>query len=891
MAVPLEKFVKQLEDSGILAGDTLQDFLPPKSEPKSAEELAMELVRQKKLTKFQVEEVSRGRGKSLVLGNYVLMEKIGAGGMGQVFKAEHRRMHRMVAVKVLPANTMKDPATVARFEREVRAAAKLRHPNIIAADDADQANGVHFLVMELVEGSDLSALVKKRGPLPFDRAVTCILQAARGLEFAHEQGVVHRDIKPANLLIDARGTVKILDMGLARIEGETGGHAELTSTGAVMGTVDYMAPEQALSTKTADARSDIYSLGISLWYLLTGRCAYDGDTLMAKLLAHRDAPIPSLSAGRGEIPSSVDAVFQKMVAKQAKDRYQTMSEVIRDLEACQVGSASISNLITSNVPATLNSTSVLDKPGGESVSVTVARQLRPTATLTAEVEATMISGDLAQATILPKLSAANSAAGIQDSLPSRVVTSPPWFHDRRVQIGGGAAVVLVLLSVIFLLQTPGGTLRVEILDPDVEMKLKGTEVSFHGSSLEPVSLKAGEKKLLVTRGDLSFETESFTIKKGTETRVKVELLGENLVVNDGGKVIAEQPIKRKGIATSTTGKDVAASKPQSSNNTAPPPAVAPFDAEQARNHQEGWAAYLRIPVEYTNSIGMKFRLIPPGEFMMGSTLAEVESFRKLVDPNDQHWQGCIQSETPRHKVNLTQPIYLGINEVTQAEYEKVKGTNPSWFAPMGTGNEAVAGRETADHPVETVSWNDAAEFCAMLSQQENLKPFYSRAGDTVGPLDGTGYRLPSEAEWEFACRAGTATKYWIGDKDEDLERAGWFGGDSGGRTHAAGELKANPFGLADIHGNVWEWVQDGWDPTGYGQFQEKPAIDPNSPFSAGSRRVVRGGSWLYPASFCRSSGRFAEFPAYSGHYFGFRVSLPVGAVKAVITEPVTRPAR
>lgn len=137
MPVPLEKFVKQLEDSGILAGDTIQDFIPPKASPKDAEELARELIRHKKLTKFQAEEISRGKAKSLVLGNYVLMEKIGAGGMGQVFKAEHRRMHRIVAVKVLPEKTMQDSATVARFEREVTAAAKISHPNIVTAHDAD----------------------------------------------------------------------------------------------------------------------------------------------------------------------------------------------------------------------------------------------------------------------------------------------------------------------------------------------------------------------------------------------------------------------------------------------------------------------------------------------------------------------------------------------------------------------------------------------------------------------------------------------------------------------------------------------------------------------------------------------------------------------------------
>ena len=183
MAVPLEQFVKHLEDSGILAGDTLKDFIPPKASPKDAEELARELVRKKKLTKFQAEEVYQGKGKSLVLGNYVLLEKIGAGGMGQVFKAEHRRMDRIVAVKMLPAGDDEGRCG----DRPLRARGRRRrpscsHPNIVAAFDADQANGVHFLVMEYVEGSDLSALVKKNGPFPVEQAVNYILQAARGLE-------------------------------------------------------------------------------------------------------------------------------------------------------------------------------------------------------------------------------------------------------------------------------------------------------------------------------------------------------------------------------------------------------------------------------------------------------------------------------------------------------------------------------------------------------------------------------------------------------------------------------------------------------------------------------------------------------------------------------------
>ncbi len=335
MSLALDTLVKQLTDSGVISAGKLQSFVPPKAHPTSVDELIGELVKQQQLTRFQANQVAAGRAKSLILGNYTILDKIGSGGMGQVFKAQHRRMDRVVAIKMLPQHVMKDAASIARFEREVKAAARLEHPNIVTAYDADQADGVHFLVMQYVDGQDLSELVKQSGPLPVAQAVNCILQAAKGLEFAHGEGVVHRDIKPANLLLDKKGTVRILDMGLARLDsgGAMAIQAELTGTGAVMGTVDYMSPEQALSSHHVDARADIYSLGCTLYYLLTGKPAYDGDTITAKLLAHQNQPIPDLRTARPEVSEQLAAVFRKMVAKRMEDRYQTMGEVVADLQA------------------------------------------------------------------------------------------------------------------------------------------------------------------------------------------------------------------------------------------------------------------------------------------------------------------------------------------------------------------------------------------------------------------------------------------------------------------------------------------------------------------------------------------------------------------------------
>ena len=342
MPLSFEQFWTHLAESNLIdAADlhALIELLPADRRPKDGEELARELVRQAKLTAFQAHQIYAGKGKSLLLGNYVIQDKLGQGGMGMVLKAEHQRMKRTVALKVLSPTVIQTPELVSRFQREVQAAARLTHPNIVAAFDADEFHGTHYLVIEYVDGSDLSAIVKKKGPLSINHAVNCVLQAAQGLEFAHSQGVIHRDIKPANLLLDSKGTVKILDMGLARIEGDSGAQAELTQTGTVMGTVDYMAPEQALSTKTADARSDIYSLGVTLWFVLVARPVYSGDTLMARLVAHREFPVPSLCSVRDDVPPSLDAIFQRMVAKHPADRFQSMTEVIAALQACLRGEA------------------------------------------------------------------------------------------------------------------------------------------------------------------------------------------------------------------------------------------------------------------------------------------------------------------------------------------------------------------------------------------------------------------------------------------------------------------------------------------------------------------------------------------------------------------------
>ncbi len=290
------------------------------------------LLQRRLLTRFQINYLAQGKAKELSVGRFLLLDKLGDGGMGQVYKAKDRRMGRVVALKVMRKEKLANADSVKRFHQEVQAASQLNHPNIVVAYDFDQAGSTHFFVMEFVDGVDLSRQVKQNGPLPVALACEYIRQAALGLQHAHEKGLIHRDVKPANLLVagtDATPQVKILDMGLARIQsqGETG----LTHAGQVLGTPDYLAPEQAFDSRKADVRSDVYSLGCTLYYLLTGKAPFTGETLTQVLLKHQMEEAVAVEKRRPEVPPALAAVLRKMMAKKPEERYQSAAAVAEAL--------------------------------------------------------------------------------------------------------------------------------------------------------------------------------------------------------------------------------------------------------------------------------------------------------------------------------------------------------------------------------------------------------------------------------------------------------------------------------------------------------------------------------------------------------------------------------
>ncbi len=430
------------------------------------------LVQRGWLTPFQANQILQGHGELLVLDHYYLLERVGEGARGQVFKARHARLGRLAALKILDPQHLDNPRSVERFHREIRTAAQLDHPNIVKSYDAgvDESGERHYLAMEWVDGMDLARLVREHGPLPVPLACDFIRQVAVGLEHAHQKGIVHRDIKPANLLmaklpvasggreppdVDApfsgdlhpplAVTVKILDFGLARFESEQ--EQRLTQVGRALGTVDYVAPEQVENARGADIRADIYSLGCAWWFLLTGQPPFPGESIIDRVTARLKGQMPRIRDARPDVPAAIEQVLNKMLARFAKERYQTPAELIGALESLQRSETVAATSAKTFVD--VESTQIAVSPVTSAGAAAGHHPASVFAELTADATDSVIRYSPATVRDLRPRSTPAALAGTLKMLSGR--------QALYVAVGGALVLVVVLLAVV--LSRPGGGVK------------------------------------------------------------------------------------------------------------------------------------------------------------------------------------------------------------------------------------------------------------------------------------------------------------------------------------------------------------------------------------------------------------------------------------------------
>ena len=465
MSDSLDRFIKLLLRSGLITESQLSEIrsqLTPNDSSSFHKDLADKLADSGHLTAFQADELRQGHIEDLVVGDYIILEFLDKGGMGQIFKARHALMKREVAIKfTLPdADGTVSQIAIDRFQREVEAASKLTHPNIVTSLDAGQRGAICYLVMEFVRGTNLARHVRKNGPMAFHQALDCIIQASQGLEYSHRKGVVHRDIKPSNLLLTEDGQIKILDMGLVRVRPGADSRdsqkpsEQLTENGQLLGSLDFMAPEQAIDPHNVDKPADIYSLGCTLYYILTGTPPFrrEGATQMSRVIAHREDPIPSLCSVRADVPKEFEPIFQKMMAKQQQKRYQSLSELIVDLRKIQmkVGLEDCALEETLTMPPETRSGGIRSKRLAIIVTVAIAcvagilLATRPWEPSNATSKSQSIASEVDSSLSQPQPMMLAPVTGLTDlltglDLPSAVIAGDGWkMSEGILQIPGDA---------------------------------------------------------------------------------------------------------------------------------------------------------------------------------------------------------------------------------------------------------------------------------------------------------------------------------------------------------------------------------------------------------------------------------------------------------------------
>jgi formylglycine-generating enzyme required for sulfatase activity len=830
----------------------------------------------------------------MIAGRYRIISRLGAGGMGVAYRAWDERATVPVAIKIPKKSYLEDPKFAERFNREVRLLQGLVHPNIVPIVDVGEHQGLPYVVMRFLPGGSLSNRrlrddQRKPKPNPIGMLHLWLPSVADALDHVHVNGVVHRDVKPGNIFFDAFWNAFLGDFGIAKIVEESDSFDRehtLTATNMGIGTTEYMAPEQFTPKAAIDGRVDQYALAVIVYEILAGVRPFAGENahIAVEVLT---LSVPPLCQHRPDLPATLVDAVHRGLAKKCAERFATCREfskaVLRHVPVLE-DEPNVARLLCPRCENILKlPTSAAGQRGkcpkcktrmevaydlGALWQVDEARLQRRAGKSAAEQDADqntrvirvgeevddealrelkLVSGPtLAGGQVMAKARSAwwamtpwAVAAVFLAALAWWVWPEPPPTYQQRLT-----------RAEEMLRQNPEDRTANDFLgrhwcfrESDWSRGLphlaKGGAVGLSPAAQQELELR--ESTTVMDPGDF-IRLASRWWALGNDNSVRLEK--EALVIKKHARVtflewvdqlVSPTDIKytngwldRDAEFLAFVGNKRPTARAARPDDGAPPPTIAPFDAASARKHQETWAKRLGIEIEMTNSIGQTLVVIPPGRFTIGEGAKTVE-------------------------VTLTQQFLLGQTEVTNAQWKQVMGSVPSRW-------------KEDERPVEQVSLKDAVDFCKKLS----ALPEERRAG--------RDYRLPTEAEWEYACRAGSTTRYSFGDDESLLGDYAWYGSNSGSQTHPVRQKKPNAWNLFDMHGNVFEWCSD-W----LGDYGSGAVTDPQG-LSGETGRGRRGGSWDGVAGTCRSARRDWCDPSSLSDNLGFRLALTPSGVQSFLPE-------